>query len=105
LVKTDPGQSKLDVRTLPENEREAAFEAALSGDIGELVGREPHEQRLPFNYATAYRLMAIAADQRIVSHVKQLPPAWGTLTASPSSTTRSLPSVDKAFSVLDDAPT
>lgn len=34
---------------------------------------------LPFNRKTAHKLMAIAADDRIVSHGRQLPAAWTTL--------------------------
>ena len=49
------------------------------GDFGELVGREPHPQRLPFGFRAAYQLMAVARDQRFVPHVGQLPPSWGTL--------------------------
>ena len=53
--------------------------SANGRDIGELLGRDPHPQRLPFAYRTAYTLMEIAADRRIVQHVAQMPPSWGTL--------------------------
>jgi hypothetical protein len=36
-------------------------------------------EELPFSRQTAYKLMSIAQDHRFVAHVRQLPPAWGTL--------------------------
>jgi Protein of unknown function (DUF3102) len=37
------------------------------------------ERDLPFSARTAQRLMAIAEDQRLPTHVSVLPPSWGTL--------------------------
>jgi hypothetical protein len=37
------------------------------------------ESDLPFGERTAQRLMAIAEDQRLPTHVSVLPPSWGTL--------------------------
>jgi N6-adenosine-specific RNA methylase IME4 len=39
------------------------------------------EQRLPFHRSTAFRLMAIANDERLIAHVQHgtLPPHWGTI--------------------------
>ena len=39
------------------------------------------EADLPFRRQTAFRLMAVAHDQRLsnVTHVQHLPPHWGTL--------------------------
>ena len=47
----------------------------------ELIGRHG-EGLLAFGYSTAYKLIAISTDQRLVSHVTlKLPPSWGTLHA------------------------
>src|SRR5262245_6252616 len=37
------------------------------------------ESDLAFGQRTAYRLMAVAEDPRLLTHVSKLPPSWGTL--------------------------
>jgi len=58
-----------------------ACEELDEAKAGKLLGREPHPQRLPFGYRTAYRLMKIARDERLVTHVSQLPPSWSMMHA------------------------
>jgi len=56
--------------------------AALKDDekFGRMVGRVGTDKPLlPFGYRTAYRLMAIARDERLVTHVAQMPPSVGHL--------------------------
>lgn len=64
--------------------RDGIFEAGLllvqakdslpHGEFAAMV-----EAELPFNRHTAYKLMSIARDERLVSHVNHLPASWGTL--------------------------
>ena len=61
-------QSILDVLLLE------ARDSLSHGDFGKMVSR-----RLPFSWRTANRLMAIAKDSRLWTHVSNLPPSWGTL--------------------------
>jgi hypothetical protein len=45
----------------------------------QLVGTHEKKGAAPFALSTASRLMSIAQDERLVSHMKRLPARWGTL--------------------------
>jgi hypothetical protein len=64
------GKLLIDARNALSNER---------GNWGRLIGDNGQQSKLPFGYRTAYRLIGIAADERILTHVSVLPPFWGTL--------------------------
>jgi hypothetical protein len=49
------------------------------GAFGRMIGRDGNKPLLPFGYRTVYRLMAIASDQRLVTHGSLMPPCWRTL--------------------------
>jgi hypothetical protein len=49
------------------------------GEWSRLIGDNGQQSKLPFSAGTAKRLIAIAEDPRIRSHVNVLPAAWGTL--------------------------
>lgn len=58
---------------------QALIEAKAALEHGEFIAMV--EENLPFARSTAFKLMKIAEDKRLsnVSHVKHLPPSWGTL--------------------------
>lgn len=69
----DTGRTLIDARA-EFKDREVPF-AEL---IGDKTGRP---SQLPFGYHAAYRLMTIAADEKILAHTLVLPPSWETLYA------------------------
>jgi N6-adenosine-specific RNA methylase IME4 len=66
------GKLLIEARNALSNER---------GEWGRLIGDNGQQSKLPFGYRTAYRLIEIAEDERILTHVSVLPPSWGTLHA------------------------
>jgi len=59
------GKLLIDARNALSNER---------GEWGRLIGDNGQQSKLPFGYRTAYRLIEIAEDERILTHVSVLPP-------------------------------
>jgi hypothetical protein len=53
--------------------------ASERGAWGRLIGDNGQESQLPFGYRTAYRLIDIAENGRILTHASVLPPSWNTL--------------------------
>lgn len=55
--------------------------AEYRGAWGRLIGDHGKPSMLPFGSHTAYRLIAVAKDKRLLAHAPVMPPSWMTLYA------------------------